>query len=587
MKKILKNIQYFGIIGLLALNFASCREDNLYPEGKHNYSSKVQAVEIAPGKNRIQLSFSVTDPQVKKAKVFWNKREDFNEITINGEGEYSFTLEDMEEGDYSFEVITYDEKQNPSSTIDIVGLVYGDNYAQGLTNTSIRDITYENGNARIQWSDPNPGTLSNEVTYTNQAGEKIKKRVPASERITILENLKTGAIDATFNYRTLYRPDLNAIDSMYAQQQEATVITGNLRDIANARGILFGSLISVGVIYDGSPNGIYTSIASQEFNMGQATWGPSRWKIDAPSDFNDVNNVINWSKNQYGKVIVHLIVGPNNYMPLWFREGNFTPAEMDGLLKDLIYEFMESNDNKTKVDVWNVANELFNEDGTYRNMKWNDIGWEDDASGLTGVDQVNLKHPIFIAKALQYCREKTDAVLEIRDYGIENTDPTSSSNRKYKAFYELVMHLKAKEAPIDAVGIQSHLMIGKGAAVGTSANMNANVPAVGYEGFKDAIRSFKALGVDVYLTELDIVSIKINSQLQPWTDALAEQQKRDYYQITKSAIDAGVTWISLWGLKDDNDPGWRPGQSPLLFDPSYNRKPAYYGVQKALYEANK
>jgi GH35 family endo-1,4-beta-xylanase len=472
-------------------------------------------------------------------------------------------------------------------------MVYGENYSQGLTNTSIRDITYENGNAKIQWSDPNPGTLANEVIYTNLSDEEIKIRVPASERITILENLKTGAIDATFNYRTLYRPNENAIDSMYAQQQEATVITGSLRDIANARGILFGSLISYGsslthgVIHDGSPNGIYTNIVQKEFNIGQAAWGATRWSKDSPSDFNDANDVINWSRPRFDKVTLIGLVGPNNYMPTWFRNGDFTPEEMDDLLKNLIYEIMESNDNKSKVDVWCVANELFNENGTYRTMKWNDMGWEDDASGLTGTDQVNLRHPAFIAKALQYCREKTNALLEIRDYGIENTESSSQFNLKYKAFYELIKHLKAKEVPIDVVGIQSHMMIGKGTAVGTAVNMDSDTEEVGYESFKNAIRNFKALATDVYLTELDIVSVKINSQLQPWNSLLAEQQKKDYYNVVKAALDAGVNLISLWGVRDDNDPGWRLGQNPLLFDPAYNIKPAYYGVQKALYEASK
>src|SRR5690606_11382892 len=222
------------------------------------------------------------------------------------------------------------------------------------------DIIFENGNATIRWSDPNPGTLSNEVIYTNQDDEEIKMRVPASERTTVLQNLKPGAIDASFSYRTLYRPDPNAIDSMYAQKQDATVITGSLRDIANASGIYFGSLISYGsasthgVINDGSPNGTYSNIVQREFNIGQAAWGATRWSKDAPSNFNDANAVINWSRSRFDKVTLIGLVGPNNYMPAWFRNEAFTPQEMDDLLKNLINEIMESNDNKSKVDVWCV-----------------------------------------------------------------------------------------------------------------------------------------------------------------------------------------------------------------------------------------
>src|SRR5690606_22340000 len=119
----------------------------------------------------------------------------------------------------------------------------------------------------------------------------------------------------------------------------------------------------------------------REFNIGQAAWGATRWSKDAPSNFNDANAVINWSRSRFDKVTLIGLVGPNNYMPAWFRNEAFTPQEMDDLLKNLINEIMESNDNKSKVDVWCVANELFNENGTYRNMKWNDMGWEDDESG--------------------------------------------------------------------------------------------------------------------------------------------------------------------------------------------------------------
>ncbi len=261
-------------------------------------------------------------------------------------------------------------------------------------------------------------------------------------------------------------------------------------------------------------------------------------------------------------------------MPDWFKNGTFTPAEMDVLLKNLVKEFMETNDNKNKVDIWGVANEVFNNEGTYVNMKWNDMGWEDDASGLTGTDKINLKHPMFIGKAFEYSRQMTKALLELRDHDFEYDTPGSAYYNKHKAYYQLLKHLKAKGYPVDVVGIQAHYAIGNGVAGG-------------YDQFKKTIQKFKATGTQVYLTELDVISNKVNSVIPPWTNALAEQQKNDYYNVVKAAIDGGVNLISLWGVRDNNDPGWRFGQAPLLYDENYNRKPAYYGVQKALFEAIK
>jgi len=576
----------------LALN-ACKRDEPLFKGDKRIYSNKADSAMSYVGKNRLKISFTAPDTSIVNATIFWNDRKDSLAIPISKTADtdtVSTLIEPLDEGDYVFEIITSDAKGHRSIPVKVSGKVYGSQYIQSLANRPIRDIFYEDGAAVILWEHAAPAEVTTEVTYTDVDNVEHKKQVPAVADSTKLLNLKPETLATAIQYHTAYVPDL-AIDTFFADSKTQTVITGNLKNLANAKNILFGSLISFGrsgvtdgVIYDGSPNGIYTDFCNGEFNVGQATWGPSRWSITGPSDFNEVNAVINWSKQQYDKVMAMLIVGPNNYMPSWFTTGNFTPEEMDVMLKNLITEIMNSNDNKSKVDVWCVANELFNEDGTYRTMKWNDMGWEEDASGLTGNDQINLKHPVFVGKAFQYCRELTNALLELRDYGIENNDPQNPFLFKYKAFYQLVKHLQATNRPLDVVGIQSHIMIGKGTAVGTAANMNADVPAQGYDGFKQAIKRYKESGLDVYLTELDIVSLLKSGQPQPWTAALATQQKTDYYNIIKAAVESGVNLISLWGARDNNDIGWRLDQSPLLLDQYYHRKPAYYGVQKALFD---
>ncbi|TZF82790.1 hypothetical protein FW774_14975 [Pedobacter sp. BS3] len=592
MKTIQTNCFYYlpGFILLLFFAISGCKDDtDLFQDGSRLYIEKADSVQSLSGKNRVEIKFAVPGTDAVSAKIYWNNRANAIEVPVQGDS-IKAIIEPLEEGEYTFEIITYDAKGNSSIPVKIVGTAYGSQYAQTLQSRAVKDILYDNGTAIVYWGAADAESVVTEVSYTDASGTAKKVSVPSSADSTLLENIKPGTLYTTITHHTFFRP-VSAIDTIAAAFKTDTVVTGSLKDLAKAKGILFGSLISYGggtthgVIYDGSPNGIYTKLCRSEFNLGQATWGPTRWSMTPPSNFNDVNAVINWSRNQYDKVETMLITGPNNYMPDWFDNGTFTPQEMDVLLKNLVNEIMDSNDNKSKVDVWCVANELFNEDGTYRNMKWNDMGWEDDASGLKGTDQVNLKHPAFIGKAFQYCRERTNALLELRDYGIENDDPKSPSYYKYKAFYQLVKHLKATNRPVNVVGIQAHMMIGKGTAVGTAANMKADVPAGSYDTFKKAIKRYKDAGLDVYLTELDIVSLMPGSQLQPWTKTLAEQQRKDYYNVVKTAVEAGVNLISLWGLRDNNDPGWRVGQSPLLFDENYNKKPAYYGVQRAFFDA--
>src|SRR5690606_20362594 len=120
-----------------------------------------------------------------------------------------------------------------------------------------------------------------------------------------------------------------------------------------------------------------------------------------------------------------------------------------------------------------------------------------------------------------------------------NDDPNDRYYTKYKAFFQLLKHLKATNRPVDVVGVQGHMIIGKAMTTGTAENMRGDVSAASYDGFKRALKKYKDAGFQVYLTELDIVSPTPNSQLQPWTNELAEQQRKDYYNIVKTALEGG------------------------------------------------
>ena len=580
----MKNNQYC-LIGLLLLasTFFACKDNQFEQDGNRQYIAKPELIVTKSGKNRLQVSFVVPNNQITSAKVFWNNRQNSKDVPLSlatWPSTVNTVIGPLEEGDYTFEVILYNNNGSTSIPVKVTGTALGAKYESTLANRPIKDIFYENNIATIYWGDA-VAEQQTEVTFTDVNNISRKVIAPFAKDTTQLLNFKPATLSTTIQYKTAYLP-AGSLDTYYANAKTETVITGSLRDLAKAKDVGFGTRLfwgyggtNHGIINDPSPNGIYTALAKTEFNVGQAYWGATRWKKEGNSDFNEINACINWFKTYQDKAMVTLIVGPNNYMPDWFINGTFTPDEMDLMLKNLITEFAQSNDNKNKVDVMNVANELFNNDGTYRDMKWNDMGWEPDASGQTGVNKINLQHPKFVGKAFQYCRAAfTKALLELRDYDFEHDVPGTSYYTKHKALYQLLKHMKAKGYPIDVVGVQAHYTIGDGILGG-------------YEEFKNTIKKFRTAGVEVYLTELDLVSKKVNSAVQPWTTTLAEQQKIDYYNTVKAAIEAGVNVISLWGLRDDNDPTWRIGQNPLIIDINYKRKPAYYGVQKALFEAKK
>ena len=315
-------------------------------------------------------------------------------------------------------------------------------------------------------------------------------------------------------------------------------------------------------------NDKYKSIVKAEFSTGQSLWYPAwgGWVGKNVYDFKEFSANVNWMKANNISPTMHMLVGPDNYMPDWLLNGTWQKDQLDTMLRQMIYSIMDTNDNKIKVDIWNVANELFDDDGTYRtNMMWRKLGWENDNSGLTGDAQINTKHPLFIRKAFTYCREKTSKKLELRDFNIESDDPATQNYRKNKALFQLVKHMINEQIPIDAVGIQGHLSIGETAWI-FDKNM-----------LRETVKKYKSLGIEVYITELDF-----RSDNRSWNTTLSERQKQDYYNYIKQAIEGGVNRINFWGVQDGFDPFWLLTEHPLLWDENLEKKPAYFGVKMAL-----
>ncbi len=221
--------------------------------------------------------------------------------------------------------------------------------------------------------------------------------------------------------------------------------------------------------------------------------------------------------------------------------------------------------NDTLVDIWNVVNEAISWDGKggywpLFNENYNDacelerMGFEPDASGLTGKQFVNAEHPVYIRKAFEYVRTLTDKKLELRESGFE-----FPGNSKYDAFYQLAAHLKKMNAPVDVIGFQTHIDIEKN---------------YDWEGYANNIKRYRALGYEVNIPEVDVGDVN-----KDWSDEKAELQKKQYYNLVTAAIRGGASDFQTWGFIDD---GWRPGQKAFPYTNNFEAKPAYFGIKEAL-----
>ena len=321
-------------------------------------------------------------------------------------------------------------------------------------------------------------------------------------------------------------------------------------------------------------------------------WDGGFWPKKKPNKLEDFeietsffDELVDWGVENDFHIMHHCLIFPNKYFPSWFAKTNYSANELEFIIEKFISEVLNSNDNKNKVDVFNVINEIFamGKSGKYRvsgdekeHCKWMDMGFEKDMSGLEGLDKINDEHPIFVRKVFDVASKLTDAKLEIRDFNI------AFGGKKADGVYQLIKHLKNTGVRVDAVGFQCHL----------NAGINYN-----YENLSKNILRFIDLGVEVYITELDVglnlwgqgdnrkkVSDVIKSEAD-W-DWFFEEQNKIYYNLVKTAKESGVKIISDWGFRDDIPyGGWRKDQKAWMVNKDYSRKGAYYAVLKALYDA--
>jgi endo-1,4-beta-xylanase len=198
----------------------------------------------------------------------------------------------------------------------------------------------------------------------------------------------------------------------------------------------------------------------------------------------------------------------------------------------------EATHYRGKVFAWDVVNEPFNEDGTFRADPF-----------------FNAMGSAYIADALRTARAADPtAKLYINDFNIEGT------GAKADAMFNLVSSLKSQGVPIDGVGFQAHLAT----QFGFPTNMQAN------------LQRFANLGLDVGITELDV------RMPLPETAAQDATQITYYTNVVNACLAVSrCVGITVWDYTDKYS--WVPstfsGQGAATpWDTNLNKKPNLYGA---------
>lgn len=204
----------------------SCKEmDATYEEyiqdGEIVYVARVDSLQAYPGDHRVLLTWRLgTDPKVSKVQIYWNNREMMKELPIseNIAGQrQEIMLEDLEEGSYFFEVITYDEAGHSSVTATVNTSVFGEDYMASLLTRRIKQAQAVGGNVYIDWYGAHPDAIMTEIVYTNTDREQAIVRSRADVASSVLPGYDSNS---EIRYRTLFMPDSTAVDTFYSEYNQ-------------------------------------------------------------------------------------------------------------------------------------------------------------------------------------------------------------------------------------------------------------------------------------------------------------------------------------------------------------------------------
>ncbi len=381
----------------------------------------------------------------------------------------------------------------------------------------------------------------------------------------------------------LQKRDNSASKAQSSNQYLAKENTANggesLRQLAAAKGILYGAFPQrsyTDFLQDAKFQRIFIEdnalIVGGFFGVTVGPFAPNTYR------FVETDPFFNFAQQNNLAFRGHPILW-NQFNSPWlinkFKSPATTTAEIDQIFINHVSTL--ANKYKGKVSSWDVVNEVINvEDGKPRGLR------DTTVSGFNGEyyrTWYNFLGVDYIERAFRIAAEinpNADLVLNETSLTYSNSFGNSYWEQRRGALLNLLSYLKSKNTPIDAVGIQSHLL----------AHFNQD-----FDGnkFRKFLSNIASMGYKIIISELDVADNELPKNIQARDRLVAEA----YYDYLSVVLDEpAVTSVINWGLCDrytwlsDFAPRTDGAEvRPLLRDRQYNIKPAWKAVARAFKEA--
>lgn len=320
-----------------------------------------------------------------------------------------------------------------------------------------------------------------------------------------------------------------------------------LAELADRAGVFVGASF-----VEGSHEDEFRAVLVREFN---STTAPVYWSSTEPQpnqfNFAAADAAVEIAEVNGLRLRGHPLVWGRTALPDYVNETT-DAGELRALMANHIRTVVGRY--RGRIEQYDVVNEpitLFGTPGMLGN-------------GLESYVFLRVLGPGYIREALELAHEADpDAQLYINDFFL------MQPGRKQDFFFELIRGLVEDGAPLDGVGFQGHI---------TPPFGPQYLPT--REQIAESVQRFTALGLDVEITELDV------TLSDPANDL--EEQGRIYGDVYAGCFfTPGCRGITIWGITDKYT--WIRNffsveGAPLMFDDSYQPKPAYFDARAVLQE---
>jgi endo-1,4-beta-xylanase len=194
--------------------------------------------------------------------------------------------------------------------------------------------------------------------------------------------------------------------------------------------------------------------------------------------------------------------------------------------------------------------------------------WPENGSSLRPSIWAKRIGPDYLRLALETtAAADSDAQLVFNEYDIEYVGPRFAARRK--ALIDLLRSLRDRGVPLHAVGLQAHLFASR---------------TIDRDGLQALLAEIKALKLDVWITELDVIDYELPGRIAD-RDAKVADMANEFLKTVSEVIRPRAvltwglsdryTWVPIYYKRRDGMPN-----RPLPLDAEFRRKPLFDVIEE-------